>query len=176
MRWLAHLFRITVMLGALGLGLLALYTQTPPKPLPPLTGVIDRIVIEKSARRLTVFRRGEPLRSYDIALGFAPDGDKKRQGDGRTPEGVFQIDRRNENSAYHLSLGLNYPSADDLVRASLGGYSAGGDIFIHGQPNALFGQSALRGDWTAGCVAVSNAEIEELWRVVPIGTEVEIKP
>ena len=176
MRWLAHLFRITVMLGALGLGLLALYTQTPPAPRPPLTGVIDRIVIEKSARRLTVFRRGEPLRSYDVALGFAPDGNKERQGDGRTPEGIFKIDRRNDNSAYHLSLGLNYPKADDLVRASLGGYSAGGDIFIHGQPNARFGKSVLRGDWTAGCIAVSNTEIEELWRVVPIGTEVEIRP
>ena len=116
------------------------------------------------------------MRSYDIALGFAPDGDKQRQGDGKTPEGLFRIDRRNENSAYHLSLGLDYPKKADLIRASLGGYSAGGDIFIHGQPNTLAGHPTLRGDWTAGCIAISNSEIEELWRVVPIGTEVEIRP
>lgn len=176
MRQLVRIFSALVLLIALGLGLLALYNfRLPPAPPPPLTGVVDRILIEKSARRLTVFREGEALRSYRVALGFAPVGDKERQGDGRTPEGLFRIDRRNEGSAYHLSLGLDYPRPEDRARAAAGGYDPGGDIFIHGQPNALRGLATLRRDWTAGCIAVSDAEIEELWRVVPIGTEVEIR-
>lgn len=148
----------------------------PPGPLPPLTRAIDRIEIDKSDRRLTVFRDGQALRSYTIALGFAPEGDKAREGDGRTPEGTFRIDRRNPNSRFHLSLGLDYPQADDITRASAAGVSPGGDIFIHGQPNALGDAIKLARDWTAGCIAVSNAEIEELWRIAPMGTEVVIRP
>lgn len=179
MTWLRRAFRTLVLLNVLALGALALYDRRlapPPAPLPPLTGRIDRILIEKSARRLTVYRDGEVLRSYRVALGFAPDGDKLREGDGRTPEGRFRIDRRNPESAYHLSLGLDYPQKDDLIRAAAGGYSPGGEIFIHGQPNAFLGKATLRHDWTAGCIAVSDAEIEELWRITPIGTEVEIRP
>lgn len=151
----------------------------PPQPPPPdiaLQGPVDRILIEKSARRMTVFRDGRALKTYRIALGFAPEGDKTRQGDGRTPEGQFRIDRRNANSAYHLSLGLDYPQPEDAARARAGGYSPGGDIFIHGQPNDRKGQPVLRRDWTAGCIAVSDPEIEELWRAVAIGTEVELRP
>lgn len=147
-----------------------------PQPPGPLTGQIDRIVIEKSARRLTVYRDDLPLKSYRVALGFAPEGDKTRQGDGRTPEGVFKIDRRNPQSRFHLSLGLDYPQPDDRARAQAGGYSPGGDIFIHGQPNGYEAVPTLGYDWTAGCIAVSNAEIEELWRATPVGTEVEIRP
>jgi murein L,D-transpeptidase YafK len=147
-----------------------------PPALAPLDGRIDRILIEKDARRLTVFRGGEALRSYRIALGFAAEGDKQRQGDGRTPEGVFRVDRRNPESAYHLSLGIDYPQADDIARAQAGGYSPGGDIFIHGQPNGVGSVVTLPYDWTAGCIAVSDDEIEELWRVTPVGTEVEIRP
>ena len=181
MRFLRRLFQLTLLTVALGLGMLALYqyrfpTSRPTEPLPPLTGQVDRILIEKAARRLTVFRDGVTLRSYPVALGFAPEGDKLRQGDGRTPEGRFRIDRRNAESRFHLSLGLDYPQADDLIRASAGGYDPGGDIFIHGQPNAFIGKATLRYDWTAGCIAVSNTEIEELWRVTRIGTEVEIRP
>ncbi len=148
---------------------------TPP-PLAPLTGQIDRILIEKSARRLTVYREGEALRTYRVALGFAPQGDKDREGDGKTPEGTFRIDRRNPASAFHLSLGLDYPHPDDRARAAAAGYSPGGDIFIHGQPNGFGAVATLRYDWTEGCIAVSDAEIEELWRITPIGTEVEIRP
>lgn len=181
MRFLRRLFQLTVLTVALGLGMLALYqyrfpAPLPPEPLPPLTGQIDRILIEKAARRLTVFRDGVALRTYPVALGFAPEGDKVRQGDGRTPEGMFRIDRRNAQSKFHLSLGIDYPQPDDLIRASTGGYSPGGDIFIHGQPNAFFGKATLRHDWTEGCIAVSDAEIEELWRVTSIGTQVEIRP
>jgi murein L,D-transpeptidase YafK len=179
MTWLGRFFRTFLILLALTLGLLALYLHflsLPPKPMPPLSGQIDRILIEKSARRLTVFRDGTALRSYRIALGFTPEGDKERQGDGRTPEGRFRIDRRNAQSAFHLSLGLDYPQRDDLIRAGAGGYAPGGDIFIHGQPNAFAGKATLRRDWTAGCIAVADAEIEELWRITQIGTEVEIRP
>lgn len=147
-----------------------------PPPLAPLEGRIDRILVEKGARRLTVFRDGEALRTYRVALGFTPEGDKERQGDGRTPEGVFRIDRRNSASDYHLSLGLDYPQPDDIARARTGGYAPGGDIFIHGQPNGVGAVVTLPYDWTAGCIAVSDAEIEELWRVTPLGTEVEIRP
>ena len=97
-----------------------------------------------------------------------------RQGDGRTPEGVFRIDRRNDRSAYHLSLGLDYPRAQDRARAAAGGYDPGGDIMIHGQPNALPDGAVLKGDWTAGCIAVSDDEMEEIWTLVPTGTPIVI--
>ena len=148
-----------------------------PDPAPnALQGPVDHILIEKSARRMVVFRAGKPLKTYQIALGFAPTGDKLRQGDGRTPEGRFRINRRNAASAYHLSLGLDYPQAEDIARARAGGYDPGGDIFIHGQPNSRKGLPPLRQDWTAGCIAVSDAEIEELWAATPNAITVEIRP
>lgn len=172
--------RALFLLMALAVALIALIAprlpDRGPAPLPPLSGQVDRILVEKAARKMTVFRDGIALRSYPVALGFAPTGDKVRQGDGRTPEGIYRIDRRNKNSAFHLSLGINYPKPEDRARAKAGGYDPGGDIFIHGQPNAMPVGMKGRGDWTAGCIAVTNAQIEELWRVVPVGTEVEIRP
>lgn len=154
----------------------ALWQLLAPPPLPPLDGPVDRILVDKSDRRLSLIQDGEVVRAYNVSLGFAPDGDKGREGDGRTPEGVFRIDRRNDASRFHLSLGLDYPHPDDRDRAEAGGYSPGGDIFIHGQPEGIEGRRRLAGDWTAGCIAVANAHIEEIWRVTPIGTEVEIVP
>ena len=154
---------------------LALNLATPRPPL-PLTGAIDRIVIDKSDRMLVVYRDGRPLRAYNVALGFAPEGDKDRQGDGRTPEGLFTIDRRNAASRFRLSLGIDCPRPDDIARAAAGGYSPGGDIFIHGQRQAVSGWFAVQGDWTAGSVAVSNAQMVELWRIAPVGTPVESRP
>lgn len=148
----------------------------PPAQQGPLSGQVDHILIEKAARKMTVFRDGTALKTYRIALGFAPQGAKQREGDGRTPEGRFRIDRRNAASAYHLSLGLDYPRPADRRRAQAAGYSPGGDIFIHGQPNSRKGLPSLTQDWTAGCIAVSDAEIRELWAAVAIGTEVEIRP
>lgn len=141
-----------------------------------LTGPVERILIEKAARRMTVWQQDGAMRSYRIALGFAPDGDKSRQGDGRTPEGVFRIDRRNDRSAYHLSLGLDYPQPSHRARARAAGDDPGGDIMIHGQPNELPDGTILAGDWTAGCIAVADAQIEELFAHTAIGTEVEIRP
>lgn len=179
MKRLARLLAYLALVAALGLLTASLFM--PPErvdlpPPPPLTGAVERIVIEKTARRMTLIQYGQPVRTYQIALGFAPEGDKDRQGDGKTPEGEFTIDRRNAGSAFTLSLGLNYPTPEDVDRAAKGGYSPGGDIFIHGQPNALPEGFKLNGDWTAGCVALSNTEMREVWAVTPIGTKVEIRP
>jgi murein L,D-transpeptidase YafK len=156
----------------------AIWLQPAPQTVvqPPLTGMVDKIIIEKAARRMLLLRNGQTLREYRIALGFAPEGDKLRQGDGRTPEGSFRIDRRNDSSKYHLSLGLDYPQPADRARAATGGYDPGGDIMIHGQPNALPDNAMVRGDWTAGCIAVTNAEMREVWVVTQVGTIVEVRP
>lgn len=151
-----------------------------PRPAPPelveQVERVDRILIEKSARRLTATRAGEIILQFDIALGFAPSGDKQQEGDGKTPEGTFTVNRRNPKSRFHLSLGLDYPLPDDIARAAEAGVDPGGDIFIHGQPNALGDLMTLGGDWTEGCIAVSNAEMDVLWRLTDLGTEVEIRP
>lgn len=161
-------------------GLLWLYLEptpeTPPEQRIPITGQIDKIVIEKSARRMTLYQADTPLRSYQVALGFAPDGDKWKQGDGKTPEGEFKIDRRNKYSKFTLSLGLNYPRPADVERAKKGGYDPGGDIFIHGQPNSVPAGFKVKGDWTAGCIAVTNEEMREIWDHTPIGTAVHVRP
>lgn len=169
------------LLLAAALGLMAASLLMPPErvdlpPPPPLTGEVERIVIEKAARRMQLYQDGAVVRTYRIALGFAPEGDKDRQGDGKTPEGEFTIDRRNDRSAFHLSLGLDYPRKEHRTRATEAGVDPGGDIFIHGQPNALPEGFKLKGDWTAGCIAVTNAEMREIWAVTPVGTKVEIRP
>ncbi|OUS07558.1 hypothetical protein A9Q96_06520 [Rhodobacterales bacterium 52_120_T64] len=136
------------------------------------------LVVFKSKRRLGLYRAvdGKPvlLRSYDIDLGFTPRGDKAEVGDGRTPEGTYFIDRRNERSAYHLSLGISYPDATDMAEARAKGVNPGGDIFIHGGP-ANF-RNRFRRDWTAGCISVTNQEIEDIWAMVPLGTPISIRP
>ena len=134
----------------------------------------DFVLIEKAERRLTLMRDGAVLKHYRIGLGFSPAGDKQAEGDGRTPEGIYRIDRRNDRSKFHLSLGIDYPRPDQRAAAQAEGRNPGGDIFIHGQPNGYSGKK-IRGDWTAGCAAVSNAEIREIWARVPIGTKVEIR-
>lgn len=180
MRFLARLFSRLTLLAVIGLAGVILWDRfAPPAPPPimePITGQIDRIVVEKSARQMTVFRDGQALKTYKIALGFTPAGDKEVEGDGKTPEGLYQITHRNPNSAYHLSLGIDYPQPEDITRAKAAGVSPGGDIFIHGQPNGSGRFVTIPYDWTAGCIAVSDDEIEELWAITPDGTEVEIRP
>ncbi len=159
--------------------LLAIATALPvradPPALAPATEQADLVLIEKASRRLSLWRDGKPLKSYAIGLGFAPAGDKTREGDGRTPEGHYRINRRNSQSSFHLSLGIDYPRPDQVAAAQADGRNPGGDIFIHGQPNGYQGPT-IPYDWTAGCAAVSNAEIREIWSLVPIGTPVEIRP
>lgn len=173
-----RLFSALLLLAILGLGVAALYQTPHPAPVnqPPLVGQIDRIVIHKTKREMTLLQKGVEVRRFAIALGFAPAGDKTRQGDGRTPEGHFRINRRNGQSRFHLSLGLDYPQADDRARAKAAGYDPGGDIMIHGQPNAMPVGMKAKGDWTAGCIALTNAQMDTLWAVTPVGTEVEITP
>ncbi|MEL6318401.1 MAG: L,D-transpeptidase family protein [Pseudomonadota bacterium] len=154
-----------------------LSARTPPELLPPEQRA-DRIEVRKADRLLLLFRGEKELARYEVALGFAPEGHKTREGDGKTPEGRYRIDRKNPNSSYHLSLGLDYPRAADRDAAKRAGVSPGGDIFIHGLPNGWSGIGSahrLR-DWTAGCVAVTNAEIEEIWTRVAVGAPIDLLP
>jgi murein L,D-transpeptidase YafK len=137
--------------------------------LPP---VADRVLISKSTRQLHLLEQNKLLRTYKVHLGFTPAGHKEQRGDGRTPEGSYYVDRRNPRSSYHLSLGLNYPNAADVARAQAMGVDPGNDIFIHGGPRLA--RDRDREDWTAGCIAVSDNEIEEIWSMVPLGTRVTI--
>ena len=138
----------------------------------------DSIVVEKGVRKLSLFYRGVRVRSYGVALGRNPIGDKERQGDGRTPEGVFRIESRNSNSKYHLALRISYPDVLHSMRSEALGMTAGGDIMIHGLPKGyeLAGAAHRDNNWTEGCVAVTNEEIEEIWKLVKDGTPIEIKP
>ncbi len=138
----------------------------------------DKVLIQKSARQLTLLRNGRVFHAYRVNLGSNPAGAKERVGDGRTPEGLYKIDSRNAYSKYHLSLHVSYPNAADRLRARRMHASPGGEIMIHGTPNRWRGLSFVfaHTDWTAGCIAVSDAEIEEIWKLVPNGTVVEIRP
>lgn len=138
----------------------------------------DSLVLDKSERRLTLFWHGNRVREYIVALGRNPVGDKIGRGDGRTPEGLFHIQGRNPQSKYHLALRISYPDSTHRVLARRRGMSAGGDIMIHGLPDAFASVGALhrQQDWTEGCVAVTNDEIEEIWRSVPNGAPILIKP
>ncbi|MEQ1929693.1 MAG: L,D-transpeptidase family protein [Parvularculaceae bacterium] len=139
---------------------------------------VDRILIEKAARRMTLYDGDAVIAGYRIALGFAPLGDKTRQGDGKTPEGRYRIVLKNPKSQFHLSLKVSYPDAEDRAGAAARGLDPGGDIFIHGTPGRddPYGAGEPIRDWTLGCIAVTNAEIEEIWRLVSVGTAVEITP
>jgi len=138
---------------------------------------VAEVRVEKAARRLVLLDdAGAAVRTYaGIELGDEPLGAKHFQGDERTPEGRYTVDFGNENSAYFLSLHISYPSPTDSNFAAAQGRNPGSDIFIHGQPNGL-PAGRMPGDWTDGCIALSNAEIEELWALVPDGTPIEIVP
>jgi tetratricopeptide (TPR) repeat protein len=141
-------------------------------------GSVDRILIEKSVRRLMLISQGEVLKSYKIALGGNPIGPKERQGDNKTPEGTYIIDARNRDSRFHLSLHISYPNEKDRKRAKELGVSPGGDVMIHGIKNGFswVGDAHTGVDWTKGCIAVTDQEIEEIARSAPNGTIVEIRP
>ncbi|MGB5749798.1 MAG: L,D-transpeptidase family protein [Desulfobacterales bacterium] len=138
----------------------------------------DRVLIEKKERRLTLLSKGEVIKTYKIALGGDPVGPKARQGDNKTPEGTYIIDSRNGDSDYHLSLHISYPNEKDSMRAKELGVSPGGDIMIHGIKNGFswVGTSHAEVDWTKGCIAVTDKEMEEIYKLVPNGTIVEIRP
>ena len=144
----------------------------------PADAHADRVVVEKSARKLTLFRGETPLKSYSVALGRAPEGTKEREGDNRTPEGRYVIDAHKLDSAFHRALHISYPSPADSAAAAQRGVKPGGDIMIHGLRNGLGWLGAFHRvvDWTAGCIAVTDKQIEEIYRTVPNGTPIEIRP
>ena len=138
----------------------------------------QRIIVHKKARTMELMRAGNVIKTYRIALGSEPVGAKQRQGDHRTPEGLYVIDRRNAHSQFHRALHISYPSSADRERARKLGVPPGGDIYIHGLPNGygFIGAAHRARDWTDGCIAVTDSEIEEIWKLVDNGTPVEIRP
>lgn len=144
----------------------------------PASHQADKILVLKSERKLMLLDHGRVVKTYRISLGAEPVGPKTRQGDHRTPEGTYVIDRRNPHSQFHKSLHISYPNAEDRARARRLGVSPGGDIFVHGLPNGYHWLGPVQhfDDWTDGCIAVTNEEIEEIWRAVPDGTPIEIRP
>ncbi|MCU0815147.1 MAG: L,D-transpeptidase family protein [Cypionkella sp.] len=157
------------------LGLLALTACGPREKSKFLTyngPEVTSVQVHKADRKMYLLHHGRVLKSYDIALGFSPEGHKQFEGDGKTPEGTYFIDRRNPNSAFHLSIGISYPNAADAAYAKSMGKSPGGDIFIHGGPR----RPTTKRDWTEGCIAVSDEEMEEIYSMVKNGTIIHILP
>ncbi len=162
-------FGYTKVLGRLGSG-------SAPDMLPPEQQA-DRIIVRKSAREMQLLRGDAVLRSYRIALGGDPEGHKMQEGDQKTPVGDYVIDWRNPRSMAHLSLHISYPNAQDSARAKAAGVEPGGNIMIHGLPNGwgAFGAVHHLWDWTDGCVAVTNAQMQEIWSMVANGTKITLQ-
>lgn len=153
---------------------LCIHAQTPVDR----TTHADRIVVVKSTHTMTLYASGKELKVYHVWLGRGPGKAKQQQGDNETPEGNYTIIGRNAHSAAHLSLRISYPNAADLERARKLGVDPGGDIMIHGLPpgNDWVKPGQQLPDWTFGCIALTNSEMDEVWKLVPIGTPIEIRP
>lgn len=134
---------------------------------------VTRIVVQKDTRRMYLMHESAVLKAYDIDLGFAPAGAKQIEGDGKTPEGTYFINRRNPRSSFHLSIGISYPNASDVAAAKALGLPPGGEIFIHGARRPFDTKGP---DWTAGCISVTNAEIEDIYAMVNLGTQIDLNP
>ena len=140
--------------------------------------VADKVVIEKEQRKLHLLKDGEAFRTFEIALGIRPVGDKEYEGDFKTPEGSYLLDRRNPNSDFFLSIHVSYPDREDLRSARAAGVDPGGAIMIHGQPNSPTNSEAFyrTQDWTNGCIAVSNSDMIDIWLMTANNTPIEIRP
>jgi murein L,D-transpeptidase YafK len=138
----------------------------------------DRVLVKKSEAKLYIVRDGHAFAEFHVAFGSNPVGAKQRQGDGRTPEGRYILDARNEHSAYHKALHVSYPNAEDRERARRIGVSSGGDIMVHGQPNGwgAFAATTQRSNWTLGCIALADEDMDVVWSSVPVGTPIDIEP
>lgn len=165
-------------LGILCAGLWIMSRQAEPKPVQGPHDRAETILILKKDHVLEVLSGGKVIRRYKVALGSGGLAPKEREGDGRTPEGHYTIDSRNAASHYHKALHISYPNQQDRVRAAKLGVSPGGAIMIHGLPNGMgwIGAAHRLHDWTLGCVAVTDDEIDEIWDTAPVGTPVEIRP
>ena len=172
--------RYVVAGGALLVGLAAglLWAARPDGPPLPADARADAVLVDKSDRTLTLLRGGTVLKTYPVALGGAPQGHKRQEGDERTPEGRYVLDYRNPRSGMHRSLHVSYPDSADAARARAAGVPPGGMIMVHGITNGLgwLGRLHRLADWTDGCIAVTNGEMDEIWRAVPDGTPIEIRP
>jgi murein L,D-transpeptidase YafK len=167
--------RIRVLTGLVVLVLCLMgWTQTSP----PSEHRVDRVLVIKKDRTLQLLSNGKAIKSYKIALGGDPVGAKTKQGDHRTPEGLYVLDSRNSHSQFYKSIHISYPSAQDRGSAHEKRVSPGGDVFVHGLPNGYgwVGSSHRLKDWTDGCIAVTNEEMDEIWKSVPNGTVIEIRP
>ena len=173
----AALALVAGLTAALGGAALVSGGAAEPPPMAPASERIDLIKVDKSERRLELWRDGRKVREYAIALGASPLGHKTQEGDERTPVGDYAIDWRNPNSSYHLSLHISYPNADDVAEARRRGVSPGGDIMVHGLPNGPVAAFVAHPetDWTDGCIAVTDAEIREIWALAPDGTPIRIQ-
>jgi murein L,D-transpeptidase YafK len=169
-RWIA-LFIVGAVFGSA-----AVYAWWPPHAGSAETP--DRIVVLKSERRMILYSGSVPLREYQVAISRVPGGAKTREGDHKVPEGVYTIDAKNPASDFHLALHVSYPNAEDRVRAAADGFRPGGDIEVHGIKNGLgwIGRFQRWANWTNGCVALTNPEIEQVYKAVPVGTRIEIRP
>ena len=138
----------------------------------------DKVVVEKENRKLHLMKNGDVFRSFDITLGVAPIGDKEREGDQKTPEGLYLLDTRNPDSDFFLAIHISYPSSMDRADARRKGYDPGGAIMIHGQPNVPTYSAAYyrKEDWTNGCIAVSNSDMIDIWLMTPNEIPIEILP
>ncbi len=138
----------------------------------------EKVVVIKSKRIMMLLKDGEIFKTYRVCLGKQPSGHKLKAGDQRTPEGKYVLDSRNPNSKYHLAIHISYPNESDIEKARKLGVSPGGDIMIHGlsQAQRAGKKASVSSDWTNGCIAVTNTEIEEIWELVQDGTPIEIKP
>jgi len=167
---------VILSLLVLGAGAVPLFAHAP-EGTAVVTAAVDRILVLKSERKLILLSGDAPVREYRVSLGRNPEGHKRREGDNRTPEGLYRIDWRNQASAYHLSLHVSYPEAEDVEAARRRGVSPGGEIMIHGLPNGwgFLGRLHRLRDWTRGCIAVTDREIREIWSLVPDGTPIEIR-
>ena len=162
MGWLGRIVVVALLLGVAACAPSKFKTYSGPQ--------VTQVVVNKGARQMLLMHGNTVLKAYRIGLGNEPIGHKQYEGDGKTPEGLYYIDRRNPDSRYHLSVGVSYPNPQDSALAASVGRSAGSDIFIHGQGPEGRALSKQKADWTAGCIAVSDAEIEESYAMVATGT------
>ena len=172
MNFVRHILAFVAVLGIVGCSATSVFQAS---SLPSNLQQVDvtSIVVRKKARRMYLFEGNNMIRTYRIGLGSEPIGDKKVEGDGKTPEGLYYIDRKNPKSKYFLSLGISYPNKEDLAEARELGKPAGGDIFIHGEDTK---PNFFKRDWTAGCIALKDKEIREIYALVEIGTPIFIHP